>query len=117
MGISTKTIAMVAAFTAASFATQAGEKVTGSYGVYKGDPSDIRLTLNDDHTFTYSYVYFGKPKRQNVTVAGKWAWKGGKVVLHKENSLFHIPKKWRFAKDGQVAKGRMGMCYYRICKV
>jgi len=86
----------------------------GTYGVSESDPSQIKLTINSDYTFYYQD--FSVPDNK-IVVHGKWSQKGKKVFLtnNEANKKFH--KVWKFEKEGQVAKSRKGLCYYRLGKV
>lgn len=97
-----------------SFTFSNKEEPIGTYGVTGSDPSQIKLSINADHTFSYQDYSNSK---QPVNVAGKWISKGKKVVLIGSNSEQKFQHVWTFTKNGQVAKSRKGMCFYRICKI
>lgn len=84
----------------------------GTYGVSKNDPAQIKLVINQDHSFTYQD--FSVPNKINVS--GSWELKGNTVVLKSSsNTSFH--NKWNFTKDGMKAKSRKGMCFYILGKL
>jgi hypothetical protein len=97
-----------------SFTFSNKEEPIGTYGVTGSDPSQIKLSINADHTFSYQDYSNSK---QPVNVAGKWILKGKKVVLIGSNSEQNFHHVWSFTQNGQIAKSRKGMCFYRICKI
>jgi hypothetical protein len=97
-----------------SFRFSTNEEPIGTYGVTASNPSQLKLSIHADHTFKYQD--YSNPK-QPVVVSGKWILKGKKVVLIGSNSEQSFHHVWSFTQNGQVAKSRKGMCFYRICKI
>lgn len=97
-----------------SFTDKVENNFIGTYGVSDSNPSQIKLTIHADHTFTYQDFSVADNK---IEASGKWTLKGNKVVLtdHNANQSFH--DTWTFDQDGQVAKSRKGLCFYRLCRV
>ncbi len=97
-----------------SFTGQNPPAFIGTYGVSSSDPAQIILTINADHTFYYQDLSVAGKK---VIINGSWTQKGRKVVLtdNKPTEGFH--DLWSFVDDGQVAKSRRGLSFYRLCKI
>lgn len=91
---------------------KAQSNVAGTYGVSIDDPSNIRLVIHPDNTFTYTDHSNSK---KMIDVSGTWLLKGKKLVLKSSaNTKFH--NRWKII-GGKVAKSRRGLCFYRICKL
>lgn len=115
MKMLTNSVVAILFFVAASsFTNYAPYDFIGTYGVCDSDPSQIKLTLNTDHTFFYQD--FSNP-RKKIDVMGHWALKGNVVTLENHNSAYAFHDKWRFFKGGQVAKSRKGMTFYTLQKL
>ena len=98
-----------------SFTNKNPGEFIGTYSVSETDPAQITLTINADHTF--SYQDFSAPDKI-IAVEGKWTMKGQKVILQGTNSAdtkFH--NVWSFDDNGQVAKSRKGLSFYRLCRI
>jgi len=86
----------------------------GTYGVSSSDPSQIKLTINADNTFYYQDFSVSDKK---IIVEGNWMLKGKKVVLKSNVSGKRFHDVWTFVEDGQVAKSRKGLTFYRLCRL
>lgn len=98
----------------ASFAAKPTDRFIGTYGVSASVPTTIRLTINADHTFHYINLSDAANK---IDVKGNWTNKGNSIVLNNGNSAVKFHTVWSFDNDGQVAKSRKGLCYYRLCRL
>ncbi|MDP1803063.1 MAG: hypothetical protein Q8L81_17005 [Bacteroidota bacterium] len=107
-------VVVVLLITTSSFTNKIKYDFIGTYGVPDNDPAQIKLTLLDDHTFIYQD--FSNPQKK-IDVKGNWELKGKLVVLKDHNSQYSFHNKWKFLKDGQVAKSRKGMTYYSLCRL
>jgi hypothetical protein len=76
----------------------------GNYGVCANDPSQIKLTINADHTFYYQDFSVSENK---IIVKGNWTLEGNKVVLIDNNTDMKFHDTWTFEENGQVAKSRI----------
>lgn len=97
-----------------SFTSIRSHEVAGIYGTSDADPSQIKLTLNFDNTFQYQD--FSNPEKKIIS-EGKWTSKGNQVHLHPVNVDQHFHSEWKISEDGQVAKSRKGLSFYRLCKL
>jgi len=110
-----KTLTVLAAvILMSSFTDKNALEFIGTYGVSASNPAQIKLVINADHTFYYQD--FSNPNNK-ITDEGKWTLRGNKVVLEKDNSELQFHNVWTFAEDGQVAKSRKGLSFYRLCKI
>lgn len=114
MRIITKVASAAILLLASSFAAQAGYNFVGTYGVSKTDPSQIHLTINQDHTYTYRE---NRGAKGTVEIRGNWEMKGKTVVLNNTSSDMHIHNKWRFKQEGKIAKSRRGLSFYTLGKL
>jgi hypothetical protein len=95
-----------------SFSINNTHQFIGTYGVSASDPSQIKLILNPDHTFYYQdFSNSGK----KIIAAGNWTLSGNKVVLEDNDIKFHTV--WTFENNGEVAKSRKGLTFYRLCRI
>lgn len=97
-----------------SFSGKNATGFIGTYGVSPSDPAQIKLIINSDHTFYYQDFSVSDKK---IKVKGNWTLKGRKVILKDENSQNGFHSVWTFLDNGQVAKSRKGLCFYRLCKI
>lgn len=97
-----------------SFTNKDANAFIGTYGVSSSDPSQITLTINADYTF--SYQDFSSPDKI-IAAKGKWIVKGQKVILQDNSAGLKFHNVWSFDDDGQVAKSRKGLNFYRLCKI
>lgn len=97
-----------------SFAEKNSDQFIGTYGVSAEDPSQIKLTINSDHTFYYQDFSVSDKK---IVTKGSWTIKGNKIVLKDNNTSTKFHNVWAFDKTGQIAKSRKGMTFYRLCKI
>lgn len=97
-----------------SFNVKNSNGFIGTFGVSASDPSQIKLTINSDHTFSYQDFSVSNKK---IVVNGNWKLKGKKVLLVSNDSNVKFHNAWSFTEDGQVAKSRNGLCFYRLCKL
>ena len=87
---------------------------TGTYGVSSADPSQIKLSIQADHTFTYQdFSVAGN----TIEVKGTWSMKGKKVVLKSDDATAKFHRVWSFDEGGKIARSRRGLCWYRLCKL
>jgi len=105
---------MMAIVLLSSFSGKNSDEFIGTYGVSNSDPSQIKLTISSDHTFYYQD--FSTPHKK-IVVNGNWKQKGRKIVLMETNFVNRFHKIWSFAENGQVAKSRNGLTFYRLCKI
>ncbi len=87
---------------------------TGTYGVSGSDPSQIKLTINTNHTFYYQDYSSAANK---IVVKGNWTLNGKKVALNDNSSEKNFHSVWTFAENGRIAKSRKGLTFYRLCKI
>ena len=86
----------------------------GTFGVSAADPSQIKLSINADNTFSYQDLsVLGKA----INVKGTWTMKGKKVILKSDDATAKFHSVWSFDEAGKVARSRRGLCYYRLCKL
>lgn len=97
-----------------SFSVKNSNEFIGTFGVSTSDPSQIKLTINSDHTFYYQDFSVSDKK---IVVNGHWTLKGKKVLLSSNDSNVQFHSTWTFTENGQVAKSRKGLCFYRLCKI
>jgi hypothetical protein len=97
-----------------SFTYENHDEITRTCGVSVSDPSQIKLTINPDHTFYYQDFSISDNR---IIIRGQWTLSGNKVRLkdHKSSKKFH--KVWVITKNGQVAKSRKGITFYRLCRI
>lgn len=114
MHIITKATTVAALFLASSFGAKAGNNFVGTYGVSKTDPSQIQLTINEDHTYTYRE---NRGAKGAIEIAGNWEMRGKTVVLNNTNSQMHIHNKWKFEQEGKIAKSRRWLSFYTLGKL
>ena len=96
--------------------TQSFESTTpnyiGTYGVSNNNSSHLKLTIEEDGSFTYKD--FTNPKKK-INVSGTWNIKNGKITLNSASKI-NYHNKWKFNKDGTVAKSRKGLLFYTLHK-
>lgn len=97
-----------------SFTTTKTMPYFGTYGVSSSDPSHIKLVINADHS--YSYQDFSASE-DRIVVSGNWTQKGEKIVLDANKVVGKFHHVWTFEKNGQVAKSRKGLSFYRLSKI
>lgn len=97
-----------------SFAGNNSNEFIGTYGVSASDPSQIKLTINSDNTFYYQDFSIADKK---IIIKGNWTLKGKKVFLKENSSKKKFHNVWTFSENGQVAKSRKGLTFYRLCKI
>ena len=97
-----------------SFASKNANKFIGTYGVSASDPSQIKLIINADNTFYYQD--FSNPNKK-LMINGSWTSKGKRVLLKDSNSSKRFHHVWTISADGNVAKSRNGLLFYRLCKI
>lgn len=113
----TKTIKLLTTLTAIILMLSFTEKNTvefiGTYGVSDSDPSQIKLTINSDHSFYYQDFSISDKK---IIVNGNWTLDGKKIVLSSNKPVRKFHNVWTFEKNGQIAKSRKGLTFYRLGK-
>lgn len=97
-----------------SFTVKNSNEFFGTFGVSGSDPSQIKLTINSDHTFYYQDFSVSD---QKIVVNGHWIIKGKKVLLRSKDSKIRFHNAWSFTENGQVAKSRKGLSFYRLCRI
>lgn len=97
-----------------SFTQKNPNAFIGTYGVSASDPSQITLTIHTDNTFYYQD--FSVPDKK-IVVKGYWTLKGNKILLKdsKSNDKYH--NVWTISGNGQIARSRKGLSFYRLCKM
>lgn len=96
-----------------SFQTDLSPNFIGKYAVSDDNPSQLELILNADQTFSFQDYSDSDNK---ISVQGNWRQKGSGIILtgNKRGVVFH--NVWKFEQNGQVAKSRKGMTFYRLCR-
>lgn len=105
---------IVTSFLFISFNDVTSNNFIGTYGVSGSDPSDIKLTINADHTYTYQDF---SDSKNTISVSGNWTIKGNKVLLENNDTGKKFHTVWTFTDNGHVAKSRKGLLFYRLCKL
>jgi hypothetical protein len=95
-----------------SFTKKNDKQFIGTYSVSESDPAQIKLIINSDHTYYYQDFSISDNK---IVTKGNWTLRGNKVVLNDSDIKFH--DVWTFDKNGEVAKSRKGLTYYRLGKI
>lgn len=106
--------AMVIIILMSSFTDKYNPAFTGTYGVSAADASQIKLTINADHTFYYQD--FSIPDKKMI-INGNWTLNGKKILLADNHSKKNFHNVWTFEENGAVAKSRKGLTFYRLCKI
>jgi hypothetical protein len=86
----------------------------GTYGVSVTEASMIQLIIHPDQTFEY---FDQSIPNEPIHRAGSWAAKGDKVILTDNSSDQAFRDVWTFTENGQIAKSRKGLNFYRLCKI
>jgi len=114
----TKTIKILTLVTTiifmSSFRDKNADEFIGTYSVSMVDPSQIKLTINSDHSFYYKDFSI---QDKTIVIKGNWTFKGKKVVLNDNGVVEKFHNVWTFTENGQVAKSRKGLTFYRLCKI
>ena len=97
-----------------SFTDNFPDSFIGTFGVPDSDPAQIKLTINADHTFYYQDFSVADKK---ISIKGNWIQKGKKVTLINHDSKTKFHQVWTFAENGQVARSRKGLTFYRLCRI
>lgn len=105
---------LAAALLLSSFSFTNPYDFIGTYGVSEADPAQIQLVIRADQTFTYQDMSSASNK---INVSGSWTYTNGKVTLTDAKSDVRFHNVWSIEKDGQVAKSRKGLSFYRLCKI
>lgn len=106
--------ALVTILLMSSFTNKNASEFIGTYGVSETDPARITLTINTDQTFSYEDLSVPDKK---IVVKGNWTLKGQKVILHDHSTGIKFHDVWSFEENGQIAKSRKGLSFYRLCKI
>lgn len=115
MTTSIKTLALLAAVVLMySFTNVKTDQFYGTYGVSASDPSHIKLIINADHTFYYQDFSVSDKK---IVSEGTWKRAGNKVVLEDNDTDLKFHTIWTFHNNGQTAKSRKGLAFYRLCRL
>jgi hypothetical protein len=92
----------------------ADEGISTTFGVHKEGLSTVKLTLNKDLTFSY----IDRSVSSNpIVVTGTYTIDKGKVKLTSKDSEKSFHSVWKIKEDGNVAKARKGLCFYRLVKL
>lgn len=97
-----------------SFTNKHTNGFIGTYGVSDSDPSEIKLTINPDHTFYYQDFSNSTNK---IKMNGTWTLKKKKLILNSTTSGTKFHNVWTIDENGQVAKSRKGLTFYRLCRI
>ncbi len=97
-----------------SFTNKNPGEFIGTYSVSETDPAQITLTIHADHTFSYQDF---SASDKIIAVEGKWTMKGQKVILQDNSTGIKFHNVWSFDDNGQVAKSRKGLSFYRLCRI
>ena len=100
--------------TSLAFSSKGDANFYGTYGVSAVDPSQIKLQILENHTFVFQDHSQAK---HAVHVSGTWTIKGRKVILNSSNQENDFHRVWTFENNGQVAKSRKGLNFWRLCKI
>jgi hypothetical protein len=106
--------AVVTIILMSSYTDKNTNEFIGTYGVSLSDPSQIKLTINSNHTFYYQDFSISDKK---IVIKGNWTLKGKKVVLIDDKTTKRFHNVWSFVDNGHVAKSRKGLTFYRLCKI
>lgn len=106
--------ALMTIFLMSSFTNKNASEFIGTYGVSESDPARITLTINADQTFSYQDLSVPDKK---IAAKGNWTLKGQKVILHDQSTGIKFHDTWTFEDNGQVAKSRKGLSFYRLCRI
>ncbi len=98
----------------ASFTGRNTHDFIGTYGVSSSDPSQIKLTIHSNHTFYYQDFSVSDKK---IVIEGTWTLEDNKVVLIDDKATEKFHNVWSFDENGQIAKSRKGLTFYRLCKM
>jgi hypothetical protein len=97
-----------------SFADNSPTELIGTYGVSESNPSRIMLTLHSDSTYYYQDFSIADRK---VVQRGNWKSRGNRVLLMESGSNKKVYEVWTISGNGQVAKCRNGLAFYRLCRM
>lgn len=104
-------LALVIISLCSSFTGIKNDGLNCTYGVSEDDPSQIKLSLKDDYTFTYQD--FSRNTRQ-IFVKGTYTHKNNKVQLKSEHAQYAFHDTWKIVDDGAFAKARRGLSFYTL---
>lgn len=105
----------IAAIPLLALPTKAQTNVIKTFGVSQADPSNIKLVLHADQTFTYQD--FSHPA-QKVKVSGTYTMRGAHLKLKAssaEKYAFH--DRWKMVKQETAIKSRKGLTFYRLARL
>ena len=105
---------LVLSLVLSSFSQYTFKEPHGTFGVSLSDHSQIQLIIQPDHSFYFQDYSDAKNK---IMVTGCWKINHKKVVLIASNSTIKFHNIWTFESNGQIAKSRKGLCFYRLCKL
>ena len=94
-----------------SFSKVDKEGISQTYRVLEQEPSPVELKLNKDFTFQYTDYAI---KEHNAIIRGTYLIKGRNVMLQAENSTIRFHDRWKISEDGNIAKSRKGLSFYRL---
>lgn len=106
-------LAAIAIIFLTAFSSPSSTGLDVSYGVSADDPSQIELTLNKDHSFTYQDFSVSSKK---IKVEGTYKLKNKKLSLEANDGQKGFHRKWKISEDGMTAKSRKGLCCYTLGK-
>jgi hypothetical protein len=98
-----------------ALSTKAQSNVIKTFGVPPADPSNIKLVLHADRTFTYQD--FSHPT-QKIKVSGTYTTHGAHLKLKassEEQYAFH--DRWKMVKQETSIKSRKGLTFYRLARL
>lgn len=105
---------LVLALAFSSFSWYNFKEPHGTFGVSSTGQSRIQLIIQPDHSFYFQDYSDAKNK---IIVTGRWKINHKKVILIASNSTAKFHNVWTFEANGQIAKSRKGLCFYRLCKL
>ncbi len=85
-----------------------------TYGVCNSENSTVKLELNDDYTF--EYIDRSNPNNP-IEVEGTYELKNNRVKLRSNDSGSNFHSNWKIVNEGQNAKARKGLSFYRLGKL
>ena len=94
-----------------AFSNLDNDGLIATYGVSSNDPSQIRLELREDFTFTYKDFSRVDSK---IEVQGTYSLYKSRVLLNASDEGIKFHDEWKITDDGMTAKSRKGLCFYSL---
>jgi|GEM_PF-779138 len=114
-GLLKTSLICIVAFHLTALSTKAQTHVIKTFGVSQADPSNIKLVLHADQTFTYQD--FSLPT-QKVRVSGTYTVRGAHIKLNAssaEKYAFH--DRWKKVNNGSAINSRKRLSFYRLAQL